>query len=158
MDKIILWVAALAVLGWVVFYLFGRQLFFNFKTAYPLYKKMKAESDDLIDDNANRYTNVSVGTTIAVMVILAVVVILLFRKRIYAIIAYFAGLLICALMLIGKNGPEIRKNFDAFCGAYYRFIHDDELRTAMYNLKPSQMKVRLHDMDLSTMWIPDFKG
>lgn len=39
--------------------------------------------------------------------------------------------------------------FDSFCAAYYRFVPDDELRTAMYNKKPSQMKKRLHEMRIS---------
>ena len=47
--------------------------------------------------------------------------------------------------------------FDSFCAAYYRFVPDDELRTAMYNKKPSQMKKRLHEMRISTDFIPEFK-
>ena len=47
--------------------------------------------------------------------------------------------------------------FDAFCATYYQFVPDDELRTAMYNKKPSQMKVRLHAMDARTDFIPVFK-
>ena len=157
MDKKILWAAAMAVLGWVIYYLFGRQFFFNMKTANPLYKKMKEANEDLIDGNAKRYTTVSTVAMIVVTVLVFVIVTLLCRKTPYKYIAFYAGYVICGLMLIGKNGPEIKKNFETFCGAYYRFVKDDELRTAMFNKKPSQMKTRLHDMAVSTNWIPEFK-
>jgi len=67
------------------------------------------------------------------------------------------GALVGLLTHINKLTPIDRAMFDTFCAAYYRFVPDDELRTAMYNKKPSQMKLRLHDMELSTAFIPDFK-
>lgn len=158
METKILWIGAMAVVGWIAYYLFGRQFVFNFKAAYPTIKKMKAVSDDLIDENAKKYTTTSVIITGVLTLVISAAVLFLFRKRLYCIIAFFGGFLICALMLIGKYGPENRKIFDAFCGAYYRFVKDDALRTAMYNMKPSQMKVRLHEMGISTSWIPEFKS
>ena len=60
-------------------------------------------------------------------------------------------------MYIGRLSPKNRNMFDSFCAAYYRFVPDDELRTAMYNKKPSQMKKRLHEMRISPDFIPEFK-
>ena len=38
----IMWAAAIFFGGWLFSYLFGRQLVFNFKSAYPMIKKMRA--------------------------------------------------------------------------------------------------------------------
>lgn len=155
MEMNALWVGASVVIGWVVYYLFARQFVFNFVTGYPLVKKMKAAKEDLIADNANKYTTTSVIITALIMAIIFFIVIRF--CKLYIIISFFAGFVVCGLMLINKTSPENRKIFDSFCGAYYRFVADDELRTAMYNMKPSQMKVRLHAMGVSSDWIPEFK-
>ena len=48
--------------------------------------------------------------------------------------------------------------FEAFCNTYYRFIPDDELRTAVFNKKPNQIKQRLYNMNLPRDFVPDFKS
>ena len=152
----IIWSAAAAVIGWMIYYLFARQLVFDFAAGYPLIKKMKAADQELIADTAVKYTTTSVVLMIFIMAIAFFVVIRF--CSLYLIISFFAGFVVCGLMLINKVSPSNRPIFDSFCGAYYRFVPDDELRTAMYNLKPSQMKVRLHAMGVSTDWIPEFKN
>lgn len=156
MEMKILWIGAAAVIGWIVYYLFARQFVFNFVTGYPLIRKMKAAKEDLISDNATKYTTTSVIITAFFLAIIFFIV-LRFCAR-YIIISFFAGFAVCGLMLIRKTDASNRKIFDSFCGAYYRFVADDELRTAMYNMKPSQMKVRLHAMEVRTDWIPEFKS
>ena len=146
--------ACMAFVGWIIFYLFGRQFIYNFKTAFPLIKKMKETDTDLIADTAKKYTVVSCVTT-AFIILLCCGLVLLF-KAMYIKICFYAGILICLVMVFSIMGPEHRRNFDSFCATYYRFVPDDELRTAMYNKKPSAMKLRLHDMNLSTAFIPEF--
>ena len=143
--------------GWLWSYVFARQILFNFLTAFPLIKKMRASGDDLISPNAERYTLVSVFTSIAVCAVIAAIVIFLCRKHYYYIIAFAAGAVIACIMTITKINPREKAMFEAFCNSYYRFVPDDELRTAMFNKKTSQMKVRLHEMGITDTFIPDFK-
>lgn len=151
----IIWAAALAFVGWIGYYLFGRQLAFNLKTANPLIRQMNETQEDLIAPGAKRYTLISTIVMSLLCVVICVVVFLF--CPLYQKICFAAGVVICALMLIGKTTPDNRDMFDSFCTVYYKFVPDDELRTAMYNKKPSRMKLRLHDMGLSTAFIPAFK-
>ena len=150
-----MWFGVALMGGWFWFYLFVRQFLFDFTIAYPLTKKMRNTAEDLILSAANKYTTVSV-VVCSVFMALSVFLVLRFLKTFY-VIGFFAGALVCLIMLIGKLTPRDRSMFDVFCSTYYRFVPDDELRTAMYNKKPSQMKLRLHDMGLSTEFIPEFK-
>ena len=146
---------AMLFAGWLWCYLFVRQFLFNFMVAFPIIKKMRNTQEDLIVKNANRYTNISV---IVCVIISAIIIgLILWLCPLYLIICFFAGGIVCFVMLVGKMTPKNREMFDNFCGAYYQFVPDDELRTAMYNKKPSQMKLRLHDMGLSIDFIPEFK-
>lgn len=152
-----IWIGVLALLGWLLAYLFIRQLFFNCKTAYPVLKKMKEADENLIVFiNAKRYTTISMITCILVFAVFSILVIILKFIKLPMKIGFFAGALICVFMLLGKTGPEHQKMFESFCAAYYRFVPDDQLRTDMYNLKVPAMKLRCHDMNVSTDWIPDF--
>ena len=155
MQMKILGGGALLVVGWLWFYLFVRQLFFNFLTAYPLIKGMQVANADLIAIGARRYTAVSTGSCIVVCVIVITIVALLCPW--YFIICFFAGAVVAMFMYLPILGPKNRAMFDSFCSTYYRFVPDDVLRTAMYNNKPSQMKVRLHEMGISDAFIPEFK-
>lgn len=151
----IMWFGAIFLGGWFWFYLFMRQFLFDFTVAYPLVKKMRKTGEDLILDAANKYTTVSVAVCTVFMALVAFLVIRFLKT--YLIIGFFVGALVGLVTHLGKLTPRDRGMFDSFCAAYYRFVPDDELRTAMYNKKPSQMKLRLHDMELSTEFIPDFK-
>lgn len=155
MEMKIMWAGAVLFGGWLAYYLFGRQFFFNFYTAYPLIQKMNAENADLISPNAKRYTTVSAFVTGLILAIICSIVLIF--CPIYLKISFIVGAFLCFLMFLNKLSPNNRDMFDSFCASYYRFIPDDALRTAMYNKKPSQMKLRLHDMGISTSWIPEFK-
>ena len=145
------------LVGWLWYYLFFRQFIYNFTTAFPIIKKMKSSNEDLISPNSTKYTNVSVFASIAICIIIAIIMVFLCRKHYYFIIAFFAGALLSFAVSIKTLSPKNRAMFEAFCSAYYRFVPDDELRTAMYNKKISQMKIRLHEMNISDSFIPDFK-
>ena len=151
----IMWIGVALMAGWFWFYLFGRQFLFDFIVAYPIIKKMRSTAEDLILNAANKYTTVSVVVCTVFLAISAFVVIWFLKY--YYVIAFFAGALIGLLTNLGNLTVRDRNMFDTFCATYYRFVPDDELRTAMYNKKPSQMKLRLHDMELSTDFIPEFK-
>lgn len=154
MEMKVLFGGAIMLGGWLWFYLFVRQFLFNFMTAYPLIKQMTAADAELISPNAKRYTTVSVGLCAFVSLVIAAIVVLLCKT--YLMICFFVGALVALCMYIGRLSPKNRNMFDSFCGAYYRFVPDDELRTAMYNKKPSQMKKRLHEMRVSADFIPEF--
>ena len=157
MEMKIIWAAVMVLGGWLLTYLFGRQLFFDFNIAYPTIKKMDETQEGLIDPNSKKYTATSVGTCAFIIIIALALVIYLCRNKLYLMISFIAGALVCFFMLLGKVKPENKQLFENFCSTYYRFVMDDELRTAMYNKKISQMKLRLHDMELSTGFIPDFE-
>lgn len=155
MGMKIMWAAVFVFIGWIGYYLFGRQIVFNFKTAFPLIRKMNETQEDLIAPGARRYTVIS--TIVMTVLCLVICVVIFLFCPLYLKICFVVGAVICAAMLIGKISPENRDMFDSFCSAYYKFVPDDELRTAMYNKKASRMKLRLHDMGLSTAFIPTFK-
>ncbi len=155
MEMKIMLAGAIFVGGWVLFYLFGRQFVFNFLTAFPLIRAMNETQPDLIDRSAKNYTVVSALVTGIICAVLCFVV--FFFCPLYLKLCFAVGFLACAAMTWSKLTPDNRSIFDSFCGTYYKFVADDELRTAMYNKKPSQMKLRLHDMGLSTAFIPEFK-
>ena len=156
MQMKILGAGALLMVGWLWFYLFVRQFLFNFLTAYPMIKRMQAAQEDLIAIGAKRYTTVSV-ISCAVVCAIVIAIVVAFCPW-YFIACFFVGALVALFMYLPLLGPANRDMFDAFCMKYYSFVPDDELRTAMYNRKPSQMKVRLHDMGVSDAFIPEFKS
>lgn len=149
--------AFILLVGWLWYYLFFRQFIYNFSTAFPTLKKMRSADADLISPNAKRYTVISVFASFMICAVIAAIVIFLCRKHYYFIIAFFAGALLSFILSFNKLSPKSKVMFEAFCSAYYRFIPDDELRTAMYNKKIGQMKVRLHEMGISDDFIPEFK-
>ena len=120
-----------------------------------LIRQMQETQEDLIAPGARRYTVTS--TVVMGLLCLIICGVVLFFCPLYLKISFLVGVIVCAFMLVGKITPDNRDMFDSFCSTYYKFVPDDELRTAMYNKKPSRMKLRLHDMELSTAFIPDFK-
>lgn len=156
MEMQILWGGALFLVGWLWSYLFVRQIMFNFLTAYPLIKKMLSLNGELIAIGAKRYTTVSVLVNIlfAGLSLFAVI----HFCRLYQIICFSVGALVAFVMLIPRTKPSFPASFDIFCSGYYRFVPDDELRTAMYNKKPGQMKSRLKAMGIGGTFIPEFKN
>ena len=151
----IMWGAGLAFIGWIGYYLFARQLIFNLITAFPLIRKMNETQEGLIAPGAKRYTVIS--SCVMGLLCLVICAVVFWFCPMYQKICFASGAVVCAFMLSGKISADNRDMFDSFCSTYYKFVPDDELRTAMYNKKPSRMKLRLHDMGLSTSFIPTLK-
>ena len=152
----IMWAAAIFFGGWLFSYLFGRQLVFNFMSAYPMIKKLRSQDQDLIAPGADKYTNISVIVCTAVILIICFVVIRF--CKLYLVISFFVGLISALVMYLPRLKISERGTFDLFCSAYSRFIPDDELRTAMYERKPKDIRKRLRDMGLDDSIIPTFPG
>ena len=155
MEMKIIWAAVMFLGGWLWVYLFIRQIMFNLSVAYPLIRKMNALKEDMIAVGARRYTSISVLVCLFISAILLVVVVRFLSPYLY--ISFFAGALICFVLLLSKIKPENRQMFEAFCNSYYRFILDDELRTAVYNKKFNQVNARLRALDLHDTFVPQFK-
>lgn len=155
MEMKVLWAGALFFAGWLWFFLFVRQFLFNFTVAFPLIKRMQSTSQELIHKSAIRYTVISV--VVCALFIAAVLFVIIRFCALYLMISFFVGGLIGLVLYLNKLTPRCRQMFDAFCATYFQFVPDDELRTAMFNKKPSQMKLRLHAMELDTDFIPSFK-
>ena len=141
--------------GFLWSYLFIRQLLFNFCTAYPLIKRMNALQEDMIAVGAGRYTTIS---TVTCSLLAALVMFLVIRFcPLYLMIGFLAGAVIALVFLIPRVSPKNRAMFDSFCTAYYRFVPDDELRTAMFNKKLGQIRSRLKAMGAEGTFVPEFK-
>ncbi|MBQ7474088.1 MAG: hypothetical protein IJS79_07060 [Oscillospiraceae bacterium] len=150
----IMWAAAIFFGGWLFFYLFGRQLVFNFSAAYPMIKKMREQDKDLIAPGADKYTNISV---LVCVVTFAIVVAIVIRFcPLYLKISFAVGALSALLMYLPHSKVSDRSTFDLFCSAYSRFVPDDELRTAMYNRKPKQIRNRVREMGFDPSFVPTF--
>ena len=144
---------ALLTAGWLWGYLFLRQFLFNLTVAYPMIESLN-KHEELIAVGAKRYTTISVVVCIVMSALLLFLAVRFLP--LYLLICFTVGGAFCLVMLLGGMKPSNRAMFDIFCGAYYRFVPDDELRTAMYNKKPSRMKQRLHNMGISIDCIPEF--
>lgn len=156
MQMKILWAAAVFFFGWLWAYLLLRQLLFNFVTAYPMIRKMNSLQEDLIAIGAKRYTAVSCVVCVILSAIILFLVIRLFAP--YLQISFAVGAVLALVLLISRVSPKNKPMFDAFCSSYYRFVPDDELRTAIYNKKTGQIKSRLKAMGISGTFIPEFKS
>lgn len=154
MQMKIMWFGAIFFGGWIWSYFFFRQFIFNILVANPLTKKMLDADGNLVGAGAKKYTNISTGVCILFMLI-AIFVVLRFCA-LYLIIGFFIGFISGAIMVWLRTKPTNKNMFDNFCATYYRFIPDDELRTAMFNKKPSQMKSRLRSMGITADIIPEF--
>lgn len=150
----IMWAAAIFFGGWLFSYLFVRQLVFNFMSAYPMIKKMRTQDQDLIAPGADKYTNISV--IVCIVAILIVCFIVIRFCKLYLIISFFVGLVSALVMFIPRLKITERGTFDLFCSAYSRFVPDDELRTAMYERSPKDIRKRIRDMGLDSSIIPTF--
>ena len=155
MEIKIMLTGAIFLGGWLWAYLFVRQIMFNFVTALPLIKKMNSLQEEMIAVGARRYTIISVITcSVVAAAILAAVLI---WCPLYLKIGFGAGALLAIVLLISRVSPENRDMFDSFCASYARFVPDDELRTAIYNKKTSQIKSRLKAMGVEGTFVPNFK-
>lgn len=155
MASKIMYGGALLFVGWLWFYLFLRQFFFNLLTAYPLIRRMNALRPGLIAPGANRYTTVSV--LVCLFISALIVGLIVWLCPLYLKLCFAGGALLGLATILPGLTPNNRPMFDTFCGAYYRFVPDDELRTAIYNKKTGQIKIRLRDMGIEGSFIPEFK-
>lgn len=159
MEVKILYGGLALVGGWFWFFMFMRQFFFNILTAYPLIKKIKKIDKELIAIGATRYTTVSLVVT-GLLGALTAFLVLFFSVRKGAAFVYLnfcIGAVIAFIMFITKLGYRSKPMFEVFCNSYYRFVPDDELRTAIYNKKYNQIKARLKVMGFNETFIPEFK-
>ena len=150
----IMWAAAIFFGGWLFFYLFGRQLVFNFSAAYPTIKKMREQDKELIAPGADKYTNISVLVCVVTIVVVAAIVIRF--CPLYLMISCAVGAISALLMYLPHAKVSDRGTFDLFCSAYSRFVPDDELRTAMFNRKPKEIRKRVREMGLDPAFVPIF--
>ncbi len=150
----IMWAAAIFFGGWLFFYLFGRQLVFNFSAAYPTIKKMREQDKELIAPGADKYTNISVLVCVVTIVVVAAIVIRF--CPLYLMISCAVGAVSALLMYLPHAKVSDRGTFDLFCSAYSRFVPDDELRTAMFNRKPKEIRKRVREMGLDPAFVPNF--
>ena len=156
MEGKIMLCAFLFLVGWLWYYLFVRQFIYNFTVAFPLIRNMQAANKDLISSNAKKYTTISVIVSFLICAVITAIVVFLCRKHIYYIISFFAGGVLALVMFYKLLSIRNKSNFESFCAAYYRFVPDDELRTAMFNKKIPAMKTRLHEMEIPSDFIPEF--
>ena len=112
MEMKIIFAGAIFFGGWLWFYLFLRQLLFNFCTAFPLIKAMNAAQPDLIAIGAKRYTIVSVCSCLVVCAIIVAIVVIF--CPLYLLISFFVGAAVGLLMYLGKLSPKNRPMFDTF--------------------------------------------
>ncbi len=156
MEIKIMYAAILFFAGWLWFYVFVRQFIFNFSTAYPLIKKMQEIDPDLIAVGAKRYTTTSVLVCTVISAVILFVIFFFCPK--YLIISFFAGAVLCMVMLLGKLSPKNKNMFENFCSGYCRFVPDDELRTLMYNKDIKKIDRRLRELGYDRSFIPEFKN
>ena len=155
MNSKIVFASLIFLGGWLWGYLFVRQFIYNFSVSMPIIKKMNEASDSLIAPTAMKFVWVSIIANFLVCAIIAFVVI--HFCPLYLIITFILGGVIAIALSLKNLSYKNKSMFESFCSTYYRFIPDDELRTLMYNGKISQMKVRLHTMDVPYDFIPKFK-
>ena len=133
MELKLMYAGAMFLAGWLWAFFFVRQLLFNLRVAYPLIRSMNGIQEGLIAIGAKRYTHISTGICILISLI-ALGVIIRFCP-LYVIITFFAAALIAIISLFSRIVPENRDMFNSFCGTYYQFVPDDELRTHIFNKK-----------------------
>ena len=154
-SSLIMWIAAMFLLGWLVSYFFIRQIMYNFMIAMPMIKKMNGLQDGMIAIGAKRYTTIS--TVICVIVTAIIVAVVIRYARLALIISFAAGAVIAIVMMFNMISLKNRAMFEKFCDAYYSFIPDDELRTAVYGKDLTRIRARLKEMGVSGTFIPEFQ-
>ena len=162
MANQVLYVALMFLVGWLWYFLVVRQFVFNFTTVHPMLKRFKKLSDDwekIISINSFRYLTINIIVWILISFGLCFLAYYLCRNNLYLFISFLVGGAVGVITFLGRYSEYTERNFKDFCSTYYRFVFDDELRTAMYNSKIPAMKNRMNDMNLDkTILIPEFKN
>ena len=151
--------AAILLCGFLWSYLFVRQICYNYIIAFPMIRKMNDLQPDLIAVGAKRYTTVSVIATGFLAALILALVIWFFRtpERLYLLISFAVGAIAALVMFLIRMKPDNKEMFDLFANAYYRFVPDDELRTALAKKEYKQIRPRLKEMGVRGTFIPKFK-
>ena len=114
-SSLIMWIAAMFLLGWLVSYFFIRQIMYNFMIAMPMIKKMNGLQDGIIAIGAKRYTTIS--TVICVIVTAIIVAVVIRYARLALIISFAAGAVIAIVMMFNMISLKNRAMFEKFCDA-----------------------------------------
>lgn len=142
MDQKIMFGALIFVAGWFYFYICVRQLIFDFTVGYPLIKKFGDAGESVIAAGpARRLNTVSVVVWLAICAALGFLIVRF--AALYLCLCFWGGALVGLACFINKLGPRTKSNFEAFCRSYYRFMPDDELRTATYHTDLPRMRAAL---------------
>lgn len=149
MDTKIMFGALIFVAGWFYFYICIRQLIFDFTVGYPLISKFGGAGEKVIAATpARRLNTISVVIWLGICVGLGWVVFHFCLSKLWLFLPFWGGALLGLICFIGKLGPRFKPNFEAFCRTYYRFMPDDELRTAAYHTDLPRMRAALRALDV----------
>ena len=143
MDKQVMYAALLFVAGWFYFYICLRQFIFDFTVAYPLIKKF-GDAGVMASVGAKRLNTISVVIWLIICVGIAFVVIRF--CPVYLLVTFFLGTAIGFVVFFRKLGPRTQSNFEAFLHTYYRFVENDELRSAMSSADLPKIRAALHTL------------
>ena len=111
----IMWAAAIFFGGWLFSYLFVRQLAFNFTTAYPMIKKMRALDKELIAPGADKYTHISV--LVCILVILVVTAIVVRFCKLYLIVSFAVGVISAILLFLPHLNSSMKSLNSCLCSS-----------------------------------------
>ena len=146
MDAKIMYAALIFVAGWFFFSICLRQLIYDFTVGYPLIKKFGDAGETIFAAKPARNLN-----TISVLVWLALCAglsfVIIYFCPLYLMLSFWGGVLLGVIVYATKLGPRTKSNFEAFCRTYYRFMPDDELRTATYNVDLPRMRAALRALN-----------
>ena len=162
MANQVLYAALMFLVGWLWYFLVVRQFVFNFTTVRPMlnrFKKLSPEWNTIISINSFRYLSINIIVWILISAGLCLLAYYLCRNHMYLFISFLIGGMVGVFTFLGRYSEYTERNFKDFCSTYYRFVFDDELRTAMFNSKVPAMKKRMEILNLDKeILIHDFKN
>ena len=142
MEAKIMYGALMLVVGWLYFYICLRQLIFDFTVGYPLIKRFGAAGDQIIAVKPARSLNtISVCVWFALCAGLGFLVI--HFCPLWLMLPFWGGALLGVATFATRLGPGTKSNLEAWLRTYYRFMPDDELRTACYNTDLPRIRAAL---------------
>lgn len=146
MEAKIMYGALMIVAGWVYFYICIRQLVFDFTVGYPIIRLFATDDDRLIVAKPARNLNtVSVCVWFLLCGVLGFLVV--WFCSLWLMIPFWVGVIVGVVCYINKLGPKTKSNMDAWMRTYYRFMPDDELRTACYHTDYPRIRAALRALD-----------
>lgn len=149
MDQKIMFGALMFVAGWFYFYICVRQLVFDFTVGYPLIKKFGEPGEKVLAATpARRLNTISVVIWLLICAGLGWVVFHFCLATLWLLLPFWGGALLGLICFYNKLGPRTKSNFEAFCRTYYRFMPDDELRTATYHADLPRMRAALRALEV----------